>query len=534
MRIQLLVLLSLLSFTNLINARPFNLEYEYRAFRARGDAKQITTKALKSYELVLTSDSLAGRETTKPGMWKAAHYLANHLEAAGASPLESAPGFLNQYPVRVKNITQTPVLELSTESDTLRLSDSEQFRFLPMWIDSETKGTDTLLFVGYGINADSLGYNDFSNISVKNKILVFFSNEPVDSLGVSRITGQSKSPYGSGRAKRNRMRELGAKGTIEILQADTAQTFTEQTEWLTRFAKRDQMSLPVDSAITPFLSFTVSWAAIDSFLMSHRVNLSEIKRKIDGTLKPHSFIMSQRAFYDIHVVTKIDTAVNVIGVIPGNDPSRAHEAVMITAHFDHLGEHDGKIYRGADDNASGTSVVMALASAFSKAGPGPRTQIFLFFSGEEKGLLGSKYYSDHPLWPLADVVAEVNVDMVGRNAPDSIFVIGSDMLSHDLDAVVHTAARWTKGIHLNLRYNAKDDPNRFYYRSDHYSLAKHDIPSVFYFSGIHDDYHQVTDTMDKLDFEKMERVSRMIYLATRTLNAMKNRPSLYTTDAEVH
>lgn len=531
---QLLVVMSLVFTANIINARPFNLEYAYRAFAARLGARQITADELRSYESVLTSDSLAGRETAQPGMWKAAYYLANHLKSTGISPLNGAPDFLHRYPVQVKKMTQPPALALSTGHDTLRLTNDEQFRFLPMWIDSETSGGDSLLFVGYGINADSLGYNDFSGISVKNKILVYFSNEPVDSSGVSLITGKSESPYGSGRAKRKQLRALGAKGAIEILQPDTAQTFSEQTKWLARYTKSDQMSLPVDTATTSFLSFTVGWAAVDSFFTAHEVNLTEIKRTIDATLKPQSFLMPERANYDLHVSTAIDTAVNVIGIIPGKDPLRTHEAVMVTAHFDHLGEHDGKIYRGADDNASGTSVVMALASAFSKAGPGPRTQIFLFVSGEEKGLLGSEYFSEHPLWPLSDVVAEINVDMVGRNAPDSIYVIGSDMLSHDLDHVVHTAARWTRRLDLSMRYNAKDDPNRFYFRSDHYNLAKHDIPAVFYFSGIHDDYHQVTDTMDKINFEKMARVGRMIYLTTRTLNSMKSRPNLYTTDAAVH
>ena len=128
----------------------------------------------------------------------------------------------------------------------------------------------------------------------------------------------------------------------------------------------------------------------------------------------------------------------------------------------------------------------------------------------------------------------INIDMIGRNAPDSIYVIGSDMLSHDLDAVVKIAACWTPKMHLDYRYNTKDDPNRFYFRSDHYNFAKHDIPSVFYFSGIHQDYHQPTDTMDKLEFDKMEKVTRMIYLATRTLNTMFQPPQLWETDADLH
>ncbi|MCF7903263.1 MAG: M28 family peptidase, partial [Candidatus Marinimicrobia bacterium] len=195
---------------------------------------------------------------------------------------------------------------------------------------------------------------------------------------------------------------------------------------------------------------------------------------------------------------------------------------------------DSVIYRGADDNASGTAAVLAIARALAQRGPGRRTQLIMLVSGEEKGLLGSKAYTANPIWPLDHTVAEINIDMIGRNAPDSIFVIGSDMLSNDLDQAVRAAARWSRGMRLDFRYNTTDDPNRFYYRSDHYNFAKNNVPSVFYFSGIHEDYHKPTDTMEKLDFGKMERVTRMIYRLTHTLNMTKKRPHLSAVDAAAH
>lgn len=531
--IRLLVPVLVLLSAKTVDARPFNLEYEWRAFSARTAAREITAKELTDYELVLTSDSLGGRETATPYMWKTAHYLAHHFKKIGLEQMEGAPDYLYRYPVMVKTFPTPPKFAFINGTDTLLLTEAEEFRFMPFAIDSSTKSSDSLVFIGYGIDADSLGYNDYSGVSVQNKIAVFFSGEPVDSAGISLLTGKSDSPYGSGRAKRKHLRELGAAGSIEISLPDTGQTFNEQTKWLERYSKGNHVSLPVDTTTRSFLSFTVSLKAVEPFFKTHQVDLAEIRQALDQNLKPHSFVLSELASYEVSVLTKPDTAVNVIGMLPGTDPVRAKEAVMVTAHFDHLGIIDGEIYRGADDNASGTSVVMAIASAFSHKGAGPRTQIFMLVSGEEKGLLGSEYYSEHPLWPLDRVTAEVNIDMIGRNAPDSIYVIGSDMLSHDLDNVIHTAVHWSRGIHLSMRYNSKDDPNRFYFRSDHYNFAKHDIPSVFYFSGVHEDYHKTSDTMDKLDFGKMERVSRMVYLTTRTLNSMRHRPRLYTTDAAV-
>ncbi len=514
-------------------ARPNTIEYNLRAILGRRAARDISAEELRQYETVLTSDSLAGRKTTTPGMWKAATFIARQFRQFGLKPLPGADHYFFRWPIQVHHTVAPPQLAFFNGPDSLDLGWNSQFRIFSRSSNSSRDETDSLVFVGYGIYADSIGYNDFKAVSLKGKIAVFYDGEPVDSTGASRLTQSADSPYKIGRTKRHNLIKLGAAGAITLIRSAGNTDFNQKTGWVARYSSETTMSLPADTAKkSTYASLYVDAAVADSFFAAHHLNLNQLRAEIDSSGQPHSAMLPITARYRTFIQTNQDTAVNVVAMLPGKDPADS-EAVMLSAHFDHLGQRDSVIYYGADDNASGTSAVLAIARAFAKAGPGRRNQIFMLVSGEEEGLLGSQSYSENPVWPLNHTVAEVNIDMIGRNAPDSIYVIGSDMLSHDLDAVVHAAARWSSGINLDYRYNTKDDPNRYYYRSDHYNFAKHDIPSVFYFAGIHEDYHQPTDTMDKLNFKKMERVTRMIYQTTRTLNTIRRRPRLYKTDATV-
>lgn len=224
---------------------------------------------------------------------------------------------------------------------------------------------------------------------------------------------------------------------------------------------------------------------------------------------------------------------NVLGVIPGSHPVLKDEVVVLTAHYDHLGKEDGVIYNGADDDGSGTVALLEIAQSLAlakKAGQGPlRTILIMPVTAEEKGLLGSKYYSENPVFPMHNTIANLNIDMIGRSDdlnedPAYIYVIGSDRLSDDLHKTNEAAAEELGKIRLDYRYNSEDDPNRFYYRSDHYNFVVHGVPSIFYFSGVHEDYHQPTDTVEKIDFEKLESVTRLIFLVTWKLANAEERP----------
>lgn len=211
---------------------------------------------------------------------------------------------------------------------------------------------------------------------------------------------------------------------------------------------------------------------------------------------------------------------NVVAIIEGK--SKPNEYVVISSHLDHVGMNDGKVYNGADDDGSGSVALLEIAEAFKaavEAGEGPeRSIIFLHVSGEEKGLLGSKYYTNNPLYPLANTVANLNIDMVGRTDPkrksenrNYIYLIGSDRLSTQLHEISEAANKATTQIELDYTYNAEDDPNRFYFRSDHYNFAKNNIPVIFYFNGTHADYHKATDTVEKIEFDLLQERTKLVF-----------------------
>ena len=224
---------------------------------------------------------------------------------------------------------------------------------------------------------------------------------------------------------------------------------------------------------------------------------------------------------------------NILGYIEGTDLKQ--ELIIITAHYDHLGKHDTLLFNGADDNGSGTAAIMEIAEAFmiaKKQGYGPRRSVLIMpVSGEEKGLLGSKHYTENPIYPLEKTVANLNIDMIGRtdhyhDTSGYIYLIGSDMLSQELHDISEMINKKHIGLELDYTFNAEDDPNRYYYRSDHYNFAKNNIPVIFYFNGIHDDYHKVTDTIEKIDFKKVEEITRLVFLTAWELANREERIKL--------
>ncbi|MCC6937955.1 MAG: M28 family peptidase [Flavobacteriales bacterium] len=230
-------------------------------------------------------------------------------------------------------------------------------------------------------------------------------------------------------------------------------------------------------------------------------------------------------------------AENVLAYIEGSD--KKDELVVITAHYDHIGVENGVVYNGADDDGSGTVALLEIAEAFAKAkaaGQGPRRSVLIMpVSGEEKGLLGSRYYSDHPVFPLSSTVADLNIDMIGRvdsahsSSAPYVYIIGSDRLSSELHEVNEIANR-SVGLQLDYTFNAEDDPNRFYYRSDHYNFARKGVPCIFYFSGVHEDYHQPSDDVDKIRFDLLRQRALLVF---HTAWELANRESRIVVDKPI-
>tara|TARA_Y100001933_G_scaffold238309_1_gene261958 strand:+ start:380 stop:1429 length:1050 start_codon:yes stop_codon:yes gene_type:complete len=224
---------------------------------------------------------------------------------------------------------------------------------------------------------------------------------------------------------------------------------------------------------------------------------------------------------------------NVLGYIEGTDLKE--ELLVITSHYDHLGKHDTLIFPGADDNGSGTAATLEIAEAFMLAkmdGNGPRRSVLIMpVSGEEKGLLGSKYYTKKPIFPLENTITNLNIDMIGRiddwhKDGNYVYLIGSDMLSQELHDISEDVNKKYIDLELDYTFNQKDDPNRYYYRSDHYNFAKNKIPVIFYFNGVHEDYHKMTDTIEKIDFDKTKKITQLIFLTAWELANRDERPKL--------
>ena len=226
---------------------------------------------------------------------------------------------------------------------------------------------------------------------------------------------------------------------------------------------------------------------------------------------------------------------NVVAIIPGSE--KPEEYIVISAHLDHVGQKNGQIYNGADDDGSGNVAMLEIAEAFQiavKENNRPkRSIIFLHVTGEEKGLLGSRYYTENPLYPLKETIANLNIDMIGRldpkrvdKDPNYIYLIGSDKLSNELHEVSEKINRTYTNLILDYTFNADNDPNRFYYRSDHYNFAKNNIPVIFYFNGTHEDYHQPTDTADKINYDILQKRTKLIFHTAWELANMPNRIKL--------
>lgn len=221
---------------------------------------------------------------------------------------------------------------------------------------------------------------------------------------------------------------------------------------------------------------------------------------------------------------------NILAFIEGTE--KPDEIIVVSAHYDHVGTKDGVVYNGADDDGSGTVAVMEIAEAFQqakKAGKGPKRSIlFLHVTGEEHGLLGSKYYADHPVYEMKNTVVDLNIDMIGRSDKENegknyVYVIGSEMLSSELKVINEAANKITHNLELNYKYDDPKDPMRLYYRSDHYNFAKSGVPVAFYFDGIHADYHQPTDDVDKIDFPLLQKRTQLVFATAWELANRKDR-----------
>ena len=288
-------------------------------------------------------------------------------------------------------------------------------------------------------------------------------------------------------------------------------------------------------------TFVLDETTVDSWFVNVKRsrNPVQLRKLIIKKQKNYSSDLGLAWNHQIIKVREEYEAANVLAYLPGTDSLLKHELVVITSHYDHIGIVDGKINNGADDDGSGTVTVLEIAEAFMKAhleGNGSRRSVlFMNVVGEEKGLLGSEWYSDNPIFPLENTVVNLNIDMIGRvdeahkGNRNYIYLIGSDKLSTELHSISEKANSDFVNLELDYTFNAPDDPNRFYYRSDHYNFAKHNIPVIFYFSGVHEDYHGPGDDFEKIMYHKTAKVGKLVY---HTAWELLNRDDKIVVDVE--
>jgi hypothetical protein len=491
-------------------------------------SKTITKENAFKHLSVLASDEYEGRETGKKGAFMAAEYIKNHFKSLGLkAPVNGS--YFQPVDLATNNLVQS-IVTINGEAKELL----KDFIIAPGSVTGEgfTFNNKPVLFAGYGVNKD--GYNDFAGQDLKGKVVMILGGAaPADRNEMRQRM----------LAQREQSKFLADNQAAALVIVDPSlDTYTEKTKEryhngegqpVLRTAsylkeKANAKSLPV---------ITISTKTANEILKEGGSTVAALEKQLQESKKPATKVIDV-AFCASAVRKEVPLrAENVLGFLEGSDPKLKEEVLVITAHYDHIGlteSGEDRVNNGADDDGSGTTGVLMLAEAFvkaKKAGKGPKRSIlFMTVIAEEKGLLGSEWYSENPIFPLKNTITNLNIDMIGRvdadhaNNPDYIYIIGSDMLSSDLNKLGIKANDDYVKMNLDMRYNNRTDPNRFYYRSDHYHFAKHGIPVIFYFNGVHPEYHAPGDEIELIDFPMLTRRAQLVYYTAWEIANGAKRP----------
>ncbi|MCB0629702.1 MAG: M28 family peptidase [Lewinella sp.] len=479
-------------------------------------ARTITAADMKDLLTDLASKEFEGRETGTEGQKKAARYIADYFRKLGLPALGRDGSYFQQ----INFLSQSwDNIDLELDGEGLR----HLWDYYSIPGDNQTMDwtdLDELVFLGYGI--DDPAYSDFSGEDVNGKAILVYRGEPKNDDDKFLISGtQEASAWSTNVEKKLQAAKKHGVKVVFFIDDNFKENVSEARKSILnrRLSMVEKMPEDRQLANSVYLSSQVAKKMIGTKFKKVVKARKKIQKK--GKSRSVSIPVNLRLRQEVNERKLIGE--NVLGYVEGTDPKLKDELLIVTAHYDHLGKRGDDIYYGADDNGSGTTTVLEVAQAFVEArskGLGPRRSVlFMLVSGEEKGLLGSHYYVEYPVFPLDKTIADVNVDMVGRidkkheesGNPNYIYVIGSNRLSTELHQINEDAnARYTQ-LELDYTYNAEDDPNRYYYRSDHYNFAERGIPAIFFFNGTHQDYHRTSDTVDKINFDKMEKIGRLVF-----------------------
>ncbi|MEP6594880.1 MAG: M28 family peptidase [Ginsengibacter sp.] len=478
-------------------------------------AATITRDDLKKHLTIIAGADMEGRETGTPGQRKAAAYIESQFRLLGLQ----TPSGLNGYQ-QTFSIYKDTLINTSLKIGKKNYVFGKDFILIPSSAQTGVIKSKQIIFVGYGI-ADS-NYNDYAGKDVTGKIVVFFTGEPKIN-GKYLVTGTEKSfswSFGGTANKAVVAKQNGALAALVINPSmeNILPGFVES-------ARKTNVYFPgEETKENEKVNFATILPSMAKEIFGEKLFTDIINKS--GAEEPLNNIVAEVKSKTKFVYKKQqipNSASNVVGFIEGSD--KKDEYVFLTAHYDHLGKQGDKIYYGADDDGSGTVSVIEMAKAFAKAkaeGKGPRrTIVFMTVSGEEKGLWGSEYYSDHPIFPLEKTTADLNTDMVGRvdterktgDSLNYVYVIGHDKLSSDLQLINEEINDKYSSLKLDYKFDDPNDSERIYYRSDHYNFARKGVPVLFFYDGmLKADYHKPTDTVEKINWQLYEKRVQHIFL----------------------
>jgi hypothetical protein len=463
-----------------------------KAIEAYGN--QITTPSLKANLSIIASDAMEGRETGKRGQKMAAAFIAANFQELGLQPPVNGSYY---QPV---DLYSSALADAYLKSGTNRFDNNAGILYLGS-ASTSSEVTVPLVFVGNGAEAD------FAQVDVKDKAVLLLSKE-------TRLNGNKAIAMA---------REKGAT-LVLICNTETLADFEVLANQMKGFFSGSRLSLEKPKPAVNQGMFIISPVVVEKIMGT---TYEKIKKVADESaqksglkkLKPVSLA------YSITQGVNVVKTENILGFLEGTD--KKDEVLVITAHYDHIGKRNSGegdlINNGADDDGSGTVAVLELAKVFAQAkkdGKGPRRSIlFMTVTGEEKGLLGSEYYSNNPIYPLANTVVNLNIDMIGRRDKEHkdsapyVYVIGSDKLSNELHALSEGTNKTYTNLIFDYTYNDEKHPTNLYRRSDHWNFARKNIPIIFYFDGIHEDYHKVSDEVDKIEFDLLAHRTKCVFYA---------------------
>jgi len=500
-----------------------------------GNVEAITAAQLKEWLYVVASDEMEGRDTPSRGLDMTAKFIADHLSQWGVKPGGDDGTYFQKFALTSRRVE--PELTIaSVNGQSFKLGEG----FIAEPIQGQASGR--IVYVGHGYMIRAKGIDAYQGVDVKGKIILAVEGFP---RGVSFQDIHSKKEGEDYDTPETYARAQGARGVIYIPSQSTL-SFWQNRHQFSLNPSRLRLEGPRQSGAKIPVIYA-SEKMVKAILDGEKLDYEAIRKQASQGALGEAFDLGagKQASFNVNATVDSPMTQNVVGVIEGVDPLLKKEYVAVGAHYDHVGMSQNaegdKIFNGADDDGSGTVGTLAIAQALSKSPTRPkRSVIFVWHAGEEKGLWGSEFFTDNPTVPMEQIVTQLNIDMIGRSkkegdnnpankdltGPNELYVIGSKMMSTDLGNLSEDVNNSYLKLAFNYKYDDPSDTERFFYRSDHYNYAKKGVPIIFYFSGVHEDYHGLADTADKIDYQKMEKVTRTVFAMMWRLANAPARPKV--------